>query len=64
MGNYLELLYGTDADAFIDDRVDMYPPEVVDDYLALLHGAPGWEQVLDRRGVDLVLWDRSSRSPG
>ena len=37
-GNYLELLDGTQAHAFIDDRVDMYPASVVDDYLVLEHG--------------------------
>jgi hypothetical protein len=58
VGNYLELLYGEHAGAFIDDRVDMYPPEVVHDYLTLLHGDPGWREVLDRRQVDLVLWER------
>ena len=59
VGNYLELLYGADAGAFVDDRVDMYPPEVIDDYLTLLHGDPGWREVLDRREIDLVLWGRS-----
>ena len=64
VGNYLELLYGEDAGAFIDDRVDMYPPAVVDDYLTLLHGDPGWRDVLDRRDVDLVLWGRSAALTG
>jgi hypothetical protein len=59
-GNYLELLYGPNARAFIDDRVDMYPTAFVNDYLVLSHGEPGWQQVLDRHGVDLVLWDRDS----
>jgi hypothetical protein len=59
-GNYLELLYGRNAQAFLDDRVDMYPTSVVDDYLVLNHGQPGWSQVLDRHHIDLVLWDRSA----
>jgi hypothetical protein len=59
-GNYLELVYGSNAHAFIDDRIDMYPASVVDDYLMLEHGLPDWERVLDRRKVELVLWDRSS----
>jgi len=63
-GNYLELLDGAHAHAFIDDRVDMYPAKVVDDYLVLEHASPGWEQVLDQRGIDLVLWDRSSPLTG
>jgi hypothetical protein len=63
-GNYLELLHGAQAHAFIDDRVDMYPAKVVDDYLVLSHASPGWAQVLDQRHVDLVLWERSSPLTG
>jgi len=59
-GNYLELLYGTRARAFFDDRVDMYPKAVVDDYLALHTGAPGWQEVLERRGIDAIAWSRSA----
>jgi hypothetical protein len=59
-GNYLELLYGRNAGAFMDDRVDMYPTSVVDDYLVLNRGEPGWEQVLDKHQADLVLWDRTA----
>jgi hypothetical protein len=58
-GNYLELLYGTRAHAFLDDRVDMYPAAVVDDFLTLEHATPGWSQVLARRNIDVVLWERS-----
>jgi hypothetical protein len=57
-GNYLELVYGRGANAFIDDRVDMYPAKVVDDYVALLHGQSNWEQVLDQDKIDLVLTGR------
>jgi hypothetical protein len=63
-GNYLELLRGTRADAFIDDRVDMYPTSLVDDFLVLEHGQPGWQEVLDRHKVDLLLWDRTSPLTG
>ena len=41
----------------MDDRVDMYPTTVVDDFLTVLRGRPGWQQVLDRDGVDVVVWD-------
>ncbi len=57
VGNLLELLRGRDARAFIDDRVDMYPASVVDDFLLVLRGRPGWQQVLDRDGIDVVVWD-------
>lgn len=57
-GNYLEWRRGADAHVFIDDRVDMYPTEVVEDYLTLLRGREGWDEVLDRYRADAVLWDR------
>ena len=50
-------VYGDQAHAFVDDRVDMYPKPVVEDFLVLLHGSPGWREVLDRR-------DRSTWSSG
>jgi hypothetical protein len=64
VGNYLELVYGPDAGAFMDDRVDMYPKDVVDDFLVLLHGSPAWREVLGRRDVDLVLWGREQPMTG
>lgn len=57
VGNYLELVRGTDARAFVDDRVDMYPEEVVEDFLVLLRGRPGWRDVLGEHQVDVVLWE-------
>jgi len=59
VGCYLILRRGRAARAFIDDRYDMYPLEVSLDYLALLRATPKAREVLDRRGVDAVLWDRS-----
>jgi hypothetical protein len=58
VGGWLILRDGRDARVFIDDRVDMYPAEVVDDYIRLLRGRPGSRQVLERRDVDAVLWER------
>jgi hypothetical protein len=57
VGNLQTLLYGPDAGVFIDDRYDMYPTDLTEDYVALLRGA-GRQDVLDRRDVDVVLWDR------
>jgi hypothetical protein len=58
VGNYLTLRYGREVRVFVDDRVDMYPSEVSEDYRALLGGKPESLEVLDRRAVDVVLWDR------
>jgi len=64
VGNYLELVYGADARAFVDDRVDMYPTPVVNDFVQRLHGSPGWREVLDRRDIDLVLWGKDAPLTG
>ena len=59
VGCYLILLRGSGGRVFVDDRVDMYPVSVSNDYDTLLHAQPGAATVLDRYRVDTVLWDRS-----
>jgi hypothetical protein len=59
VGNYLEYRYGERASAFIDDRVDMYPPAVEQAYGVLLKGSLGWQRELDRYRINTVLWSRS-----
>jgi hypothetical protein len=59
VGNYLEFRYGTRASAFIDDRADVFPRSVENDYLTLLSGSEGWQAVLRRYRFDAVLWPRS-----
>lgn len=63
VGNYLELRYGTRARVFVDDRYDMYPLGVSRDYRRLLGGAEQSLDILDRRGVDVVLWDKDLPLP-
>ena len=60
VGNHLELLLGTDAHVFVDDRVDMFPSSVLDDELTLVRGGPEWRTVLDRWEADVVLWKRDA----
>ncbi|MCU1461447.1 MAG: hypothetical protein JWO37_1522 [Acidimicrobiales bacterium] len=43
---------------FIDDRYDMYPLAVSRAYGTLLHGGATALDVLDRYGVDVVLWNK------
>jgi hypothetical protein len=40
---------------FVDGRGEMYPPTFLRDYLDTYAVKPGWEGMLDRYGVDLVL---------
>jgi len=58
-GNLLEVLDGPTGTVFVDDRFDMLPADVFDDYLTLLRGRPGAERVLDRHDVDTVVWRRT-----
>lgn len=58
VGNYLTLRYGKDARVFIDDRFDMYPLSLSQDYRVLLDGRSGSKDILDRWGIDVVLWGR------
>jgi hypothetical protein len=59
VGNYLEFRFGTRAEAFVDDRADVFPPAVEKDYGVLLSGSAGWQKVLARYRFDVVLWPRS-----
>jgi hypothetical protein len=64
VGNYLEFRSGARASAFIDDRVDIFPPAVVRGYDTLLAGRQGWAGVLARYRIDAVLWPRSEPLAG
>ena len=59
VGCFFDLRFGDQARVFVDDRYDMFPLSVADDYAHLLKGNPDSLQVLDRRKVDVVLWDKS-----
>lgn len=53
VGNYLEWRFGTDANAYVDDRPDA---ATLVDYVALLHVEPDWQAAFDRADADVVLW--------
>lgn len=54
---YRILHEGDRAQVLIDDRVDLYPVAVTEDYLRLLDGRPGALEVLDAYEVGAVLWE-------
>jgi hypothetical protein len=60
VGNLLELRSGADARAFIDDRYELHDRALVDAYRTLREGKPGWSDVLDRYGIDVVLWQKDT----
>lgn len=58
-GNLLELLDGPTGSVFFDDRADMFPEDVFEDYVVLLRGGPEWSSVLADYELDVVVWPRS-----
>ncbi len=44
---------------FMDDRYDMYPIPVIDDYMKISSGAPQWSALLDKYRIDTVIWPRT-----
>lgn len=59
-GNYLEARYGTETPVFIDDRYDMFPTAVVDDYRALFRGDDDWPAIVGRWDAQAILWTRDT----
>lgn len=55
VGNYLTARFGDDAQVFLDDRFDMYPRAVLDDYVALRE-LDDPERVLERWEAGAVVW--------
>jgi hypothetical protein len=56
VGNYLELRFGTAVKVFFDDRFDMYPKKVLEDFDALNRGSPSWDRIIDSYRPTAVLW--------
>ena len=55
---YVELEYFPRQRVFLDDRFDMFPPAVIWDYLELADGGARTTQILDRYGVETVVWEK------
>lgn len=61
VGNYLEVKYGPEkVKVFFDDRVDMYPDEVIDQYAELITEGSDKGAVLEDVKASAVLWDTDS----
>lgn len=56
VGNYIEARYGTAVKVFLDDRYDLFPASVVDDFTLLNDGRIGWNDVLDKYQTSAVIW--------
>jgi hypothetical protein len=46
-----------DAKLFVDSRIELYPSTVWDEYDAVIEGDEGWQSVLGRRGLTIVVTD-------
>ena len=44
-----------DRPVFVDSRIELYPQQVWTDYLDAANGREGWESILDRWNVDVVV---------
>jgi len=55
---YVLHTYGSRQPVFMDDRYDMYPAAVSNDYFALRKGTSNAEQILDRYGIDVIVWEK------
>lgn len=53
-GGYL-LYLRDDVPVFIDGQTDFYGPELSREYLTVIKGRPGWQEVLDRHDVGWTL---------
>jgi hypothetical protein len=62
VGNYLEVKYGPDeVRVFFDDRVDMYPTEVIEQYEVLIDEGGDKAGMLRDVDASAVLWDTDSK---
>lgn len=57
-GGYVILRSWPSQRVFMDDRFDMYPRAVIDDFTTISTGQPGWERVLEERDVEVIVWER------
>jgi len=53
-GGYL-IEYAPRTPVFIDGRLFPFVPDVLEDYRIIVSARPGWEDVIDRRGVRTIL---------
>lgn len=61
-GSWLEFAV-PGAPVFVDSRVELFPASVWDDYDRVSTAAGGWQAVLDRWGVTLVVASRHDQAP-
>ncbi len=53
-GGYL-IWHLRDFQVFVDGRTDLYGDEILEDYLTVMSGQEGWDQILDINKIDILL---------
>jgi hypothetical protein len=60
-GGYVAWSLWPRMQVFLDARIERHPPEVWQDYFAILAGRADWESLLDRQGgADYLLLERAA----
>ena len=62
-GDYLLWAGPKRLKVFLASHVHLVPREVWNDYVAISNVASGWEEILDRYGVNLIVLDLATHSP-
>ena len=61
-GSWLEFA-DPNALQFVDARAEIFPTDVWDEYFQVSRADPGWDDVLDERGIDVVVASRTHQAP-
>lgn len=56
-GGYLILRWWPQQRVFMDDRFDMYPRDIIRDFIKFSDADPRWKQILDKYRIEVVVWD-------
>ena len=62
-GDYLLWAGPPKLKVFLASHVHLVPREVWNDYIAISNVASGWEELLDRYGVNVIILDNVSHTP-
>lgn len=62
-GDYLLWAGPPKLKVFLASHVHLVPREVWNDYIAISNVASGWEEILDRYGVNLIVLDSATHTP-
>jgi hypothetical protein len=59
-GGYIIWTLWPDYSVYVDGRTDLYGETFISEYIKAVTGQEGWQELLDRQGINLVLIERQS----